>query len=80
MVNQGISGSALFIPGSTKYVLILVPEKIHCVFMIGSEMSKKILTASFMLVGMAGLLIGVLAGYIWGGWLFPQTESGCGVP
>ncbi|MGD0885733.1 MAG: hypothetical protein ABSA46_12860 [Thermodesulfovibrionales bacterium] len=31
-------------------------------------MSNKILIASFILVGMAGLLIGVLGGYIWGGW------------
>ena len=31
-------------------------------------MSKKSLVASFVLVGVAGLLSGVLAGYIWGGW------------
>ncbi len=31
-------------------------------------MSKKTIAAAFMLIGAFGLLIGILAGYIWGGW------------
>jgi hypothetical protein len=42
-------------------------------------MSKKILVASFILVGMAGLLIGMLGGYIWGGWFEWEKGYRCAV-
>ncbi len=31
-------------------------------------MSKRTISAAFVLIGAFGLTIGVLAGYIWGGW------------